>query len=335
MATPTLRALRAFWPSAAITAMLKPSMHGLGHALPAIDGYCEPGWNTQHPGRGKHDLALLLPNSFRSAWQVFRSRIPVRVGYRRDGRGPLLTAAIAPPDRLANGAPLSTARQYLHLAAALGADPDDATLHLEVNPRTLEAARGVLTDAKVHGPFVLLNPGAVRPTKRWPATRFAELADRLAADGLQVAVTGSPAERAVLDEIQAHAKASIADLPKAGLRLADLPAITSLARVLITNDTGPRHVAAAVNTPVVSLFGPTDPAWTVIDFAAERQCVAGGPRQSGEPVLSSKNEVPGREMHRIAVDEVHQAAHELLALDLRTVNPLDPIRVATPTEPVA
>ncbi|MCC6579122.1 MAG: glycosyltransferase family 9 protein, partial [Phycisphaeraceae bacterium] len=89
--------------------------------------------------------------------------------------------------------------------------------------------------------------------------------------GAAVAVSGSPRERDILDQVLAAARTSLIDLPRLGVDLRLLKSIIKLGRLMITNDTGPRHVAAAFGVPVLTIFGPTDPAWTRIDFPFERQ----------------------------------------------------------------
>jgi heptosyltransferase-2 len=114
--------------------------------------------------------------------------------------------------------------------------------------------------------FALLNPGGNNEAKRWPVERFASLADWLATDrGLRIALNGSPAERDLCAHIAsmcAHAKPLI--LPDHAITLGALKAITRRAALMVTNDTGPRHIAAAFGTPLVTLFGPTDHRWTII-----------------------------------------------------------------------
>ncbi|MCO5166179.1 MAG: glycosyltransferase family 9 protein [Planctomycetes bacterium] len=109
------------------------------------------------------------------------------------------------------------------------------------------------------GPYALLAPGAGWPAKRWPAARFAALAGRLAREGLAVVVTGAAAERDLVAEVAAAAPGAVAqaadDLPHAA-------ALSARARVVVANDSGLAHLAAAAGAPVVALFGPTNPDLT-------------------------------------------------------------------------
>ena len=140
---------------------------------------------------------------------------------------------------------------------------------------TDEDAAGAQLLRGVEGPFVLLNPGANRPDKRWPAARFAHLADDLLkARDLPAVVSGGPNERPLLRAVVDAARSEIVDLAERGITLGALKAVIRRAALVITNDTGPRHLAAALGTPVVSLFGPTDHRWTTLDAAREHLVVA-------------------------------------------------------------
>ncbi|MDX1683377.1 MAG: glycosyltransferase family 9 protein, partial [Phycisphaeraceae bacterium] len=116
-------------------------------------------------------------------------------------------------------------------------------------------------------------PGAnYGDAKMWPPERFSRVAERLVEEhGLQVAVSGGPKERAILDEVVEGANVPVAHLGRFETDLAVLKAVVKRSRIMIANDTGPRHIAAAMDVPVVTIFGPTDPAWTEIGFEKERQ----------------------------------------------------------------
>ena len=108
------------------------------------------------------------------------------------------------------------------------------------------------------GPFALLNPGAAWPNKRWPAPRFAELAARLRASrGLCSVVLWGPGERALADDVVATANGAAILAPPT--TIADVAALASAAAVMVSGDTGPTHIASAVGTPIVGIYGPTRP----------------------------------------------------------------------------
>ena len=122
-------------------------------------------------------------------------------------------------------------------------------------------------------PLVILNPGAqYGAAKCWLPEYFAGVSDRLIAErGATVIVSSAPKERKIVEEIARHATRPFVDLGKVGVGLGGLKDVIRRADLMITNDTGPRHIAAALGVPVVTVFGPTHPEWTEIDFALERQ----------------------------------------------------------------
>jgi heptosyltransferase-2 len=126
-----------------------------------------------------------------------------------------------------------------------------------------------------HGraPLVLLNPGAqYGAAKCWLPENFAAVADKLIEElGASVLVSGAPRERPIIDAILRHMKHAPIDISKLGIELGSLKEITRRCDLMITNDTGPRHIAAAFDVPVVTIFGPTHPEWTEIYFPKERK----------------------------------------------------------------
>ena len=311
MATPTLRTLRALWPAAHVAALVRPAVGPILDAAPWIDRFIP--WPSGRLRGEAFDVAVLLPNSFRSAWLAWRAGIPKRVGYARDARGWMLTDRLAAARRGRPYVPISAVDYYLELARHLGADATDRSMQLFTEAAHDERARSLLADAGAQPtpdrPLVLLNPGASKVEKRWPAERFAAVVDRCARElGAVSAVTGAPNERDVLDAVLAAADVPIVDLPRLGADLGLLKSLVKLSSVLVTNDTGPRHVAAALGTPVVTLFGPTDPAWARIDCPHESIITAAPYDDPLRP--PSRREVA---MTRIGVDAVFDEVRLRLA----------------------
>lgn len=293
MAMPTLRALRNLWPEAHISVLARAQIRPVIDASPWFDRVV----TVRHPrkvmsdGRrvgpfplvarlasGKFDTAILLPNSFRTALLVRMAGVPRRVGYDRDGRGFLLTDRLLPMRAKGKFVPVPTRDYYLGLARYVGAVAPDPIMQLFTRPqhdaRADEMLRAVGFDLD-RGRLVLLNPGAnYGEAKMWSPDRFAAVADYCSREfGVTVAVTGAPKERAILDQVLSAARTPILDLPKLGVDLTLLKSVIRRAALMITNDTGPRHMAAAMGVPVVTVFGPTDPAWTEIEFALERKAM--------------------------------------------------------------
>ena len=314
MATPVFRAVREARPQAFITAIVRPGIEELLNGTQWFNGIIELDMRgvrgamraARAVRNGSYDCALLLPNSFRSALVVTLAGIPVRIGYERDGRRKLLTHPIAfEPGQ----SPTSTLDDYCALgAAALGSDLLDRRMQLVVTDVERAAASELLRE--VDRPLVLLNPGANRADKRWPPERFAAVADALAdTHGLAGAVTGSPTERDLVSAVMKASKSGLINLVNRGVQLGSLKAVIERASLLITNDTGPRHIAAALGTPVVCLFGPTDPRWTAIEFDRERRLVA-------EPFMTetwiADDHREECSIDRISVGDVAFAARRLL-----------------------
>ncbi len=214
---------------------------------------------------GRFDVAVLLPNSFRSAWQVWRAGIPARWGFGTSGRGFLLTRRATSPAR---SAALHQADYYRALAAGLGMPADPNQLP-RLRPSHASLARADALLAERHVPastLVGLAPGAAYgQAKQWPPERMAALAARLVTDaGATCVLLGAAYDRQAARAIESWLRAQA---PEAADRVVDLVGRTSLGalvgvaartRVVVSNDSGAMHLAAAVGRPVVALFGPTN-----------------------------------------------------------------------------
>ena len=281
MATPTLRAVRARFPAAKLSALVRRNCKPLLVGLTSVDrvlSYPPKLGLMKLAGRlkrGGFDAAILLPNSFKAALLAKTAGIPRRIGYDRDGRGFLLTDKLLPQKNLGKFVPVPTLRYYLGLAGYLGADASDGRMELAVTDGDRRAAGRVLAAAGVTKdsprPWILLNPGAqYGAAKLWLPEYFAAVADRFAGDrGATVLVSAAPGERPIVEAIRRHAKVPFVDLSAHGMTLGALKAVCAGVDLVLTNDTGPRHVAAAVGTRVATLFGPTDPRWTTLDYPRE------------------------------------------------------------------
>ena len=274
MTMPAIRAVRRALPEARITLLVKPWVAGLFEKDPNIDELMLYG--EEYSGiNGKLRLALdlrkkdfktavLLQNAFDAALVSFLAGIPERIGYARDARGFLLTTPIPyhGEDRM-----MHHARYYLNLLEKAkvindGGRPDAAWIYLTLEER--ENARQAINalGLKLKRPVVGLNPGAAfGSAKRWPASRFRELADKVIKElGGSVIVFGTGEEIPAAGEIVAGLEGAVSLAGKTTLR--ELAAFISECDALVTNDSGAMHVGYAVGTPLVALFGSTDPALT-------------------------------------------------------------------------
>ena len=335
MATPALRALRALYPNAHITALIRVAIRPIIEGCPWVDRIItvrsrrHRGTDGRRAGHvalarrlaaGRFDTAVLLPNSFRSALLTRMAGISRRIGYDRDGRGFLLTDRLLPRRGKDGFVPVSTRDYYLGIARYLGSNNPDPKMALFTRPEQDAQADQLLEQVGFtpddRRPLVLISPGAnYGDAKIWDARRFAQVADRCVSElGAVVAISGAPHERPILDRVLAAVKEPVADLSKLGVNLSLLKSIVRRSSLVVTNDTGPRHVAAAFNVPVVTVFGPTDPAWTTIDFPAERQVrvnVFCGPCQKKKcPLQNTADEHCC--MTRVSAEMVFEQASELL-----------------------
>jgi heptosyltransferase-2 len=207
---------------------------------------------------GSYDAALLLPNSFATALVVRRAGIPERWGFAADWRGPLLTRAVARPPE-----PLHQAAYYQALTKAIEVAPGPLHARVRIDP---ERASGVLREIGLDPdePFVAFAPGAAYGrAKQWLPERFAELAGLIVRDrGWRVVLVGSGADRAACQEIAARAASNrVIDLT-GKTDLAALAGVLSRAHAVVSNDSGAMHLAGAVGTKVVAVFGATNEART-------------------------------------------------------------------------
>lgn len=212
------------------------------------------------------DTALLLTNSFRTAWLAYRGGIRRRIGYAGDVRRWLLTDPVRRARWRRQRLPRSAVDDYLDLARVLGAHPKRVQLALALTRREEKLAANVWqTFGWRDEPVIAFHPGAAHgAAKCWPVAHFAELARRLIeqTSSLRVLVLCGPGEQQVASEICDLANhPQIKSLAGFDLSLGLTKACLASSEVLVTGDSGPRHIAAAFGVSTYSLFGPTDPCW--------------------------------------------------------------------------
>ena len=308
LALPALRDLRRAFPTARLEVLARAWVADFYRALPETDAVGESSGQTKDAAavRGRFDLAVLLPNSFASAFAVWRAGIPERWGYATDGRGPLLTRRCGVPASVRGR---SQVYYYRAMVAGLGLaaeGPPDATL---VCPEEW-AARGAVRLGE-DGPWIGINPGAYYGSaKRWPKERFGAAAELVARRlGGRVAILGSEAERPIGEAIARQLRAP-ARVLCGETSLAELFGVLSQLRLLLTNDSGPMHLAAALGVPTVAVFGSTD--WRETAPVGERARLV---REDVEcaPCLLRECPIDHRCMTRVGVERVAKAALELVA----------------------
>ena len=278
MALPALRAVRSHFAGAEIAIVARPYVADLYREQYICDVLISYDTDGAHAGLGgrellatelrarKFDSALLLQNAFDAAWLAWRAGIRERIGYACDGRSPLLTKAIKVPR--AGEIPAHEAFYYLELVRRIGwieALPQVDQVSFEVSERSRERGEAVLLEAgaRPHARRIAVGAGASFGAARcWPAERFAEAANRLAAEtDADVVLFGTAAEAAVTAAVADKLHRSPVNLT-GKTTIEELPGALSRCDLFIGNDSGVMHVAAAVGLPVVGIFGPTDPNGT-------------------------------------------------------------------------
>lgn len=280
MAEPSMRALHAAYPDLQILAFGRTAAIASWMGHPAISlaaPHDDRGlWGPFRAGRKlatlEPDAVLLLRGSFRAALIARATGCRIRIGVDRDGRRALLSHPIARPDR--DGKPRSTTELYEALVAPLGVTVTAPLPRITPLPNLVEKAAEMLKG--LPRPVLGLVPGGSKIAKRWSPDRFAAVVEACGDRIGSAVVFGSPAEREVADAVIAARRSGprIVDLGRLGLDPFNLPAAIGACDLLVTNDTGPRHLAIAQGVPTVSLFGPTDHRWTIVPGARERMLLA-------------------------------------------------------------
>ena len=350
MTTPALRRLREALPGTHIALLTRAKLADLWHAHPAVDEVIriEPGDSVWSVGgrlrAGGFDTALVLPNSPRSAIEVWLAGIPRRIGYRRPWRNGFLTDAI--PSRpghvkmrkrsvreirrltreTGGGAAMDAGlkceahqmHDYLHLGAVLGASVEAVAPLLAVDKTEVEAV-GSKFGLPPNSCWLGLNAGAeYGPAKRWPQDRFAAAAASVQQrTGCGCLIFGGPGDREVADQIASHLQSPMSQLRNVAGRtsLRDLLALLAHCRVLLTNDTGPMHLAAALGVPVVVPFGSTSPELTGPGLPGDPRHRLLRSTASCAPCFLRKCPIDFRCMHAITVEQVVEAVSGILAAD--------------------
>lgn len=272
MSLPALRAVRVRFPDARISVLARPWVLDLysreRFASQIVPYTCRNLSDRFQLARylrsQRFDCAILLQNAFEAAALAFAAGIPERIGYARDYRSLLLTRAIAVPGPLE--VPPHERFYYLellHRAGLIDSLPSaDEPIRLEGAGEARLQGNILFAEAGQSGPVVGVSPGAAfGGAKRWLPERFAEAAVQVAdAGGRSVAIFGSLAEREICEQVRAGVAArGVQTHNFAGeTTLAHFIAMAAACDVFLTNDSGPMHIASALGTPTVTIFGATD-----------------------------------------------------------------------------
>lgn len=276
MTMPAIKAIRKSYPDAVIHLLIKPYIKALFEGYPFIDSVVlyDERFNSLFGkiqlsrllSKERYSKAFLFQNAFDAALIAFLARIPERIGYKRDGRGFLLTSPIAYKNEDRN---LHHIDYYLNLLKSYGivADYSAPWIYLSLEERLL--ARDRLSFLKGR-PILGINVGATYGSaKRWFPERFGEVAKWFIKDiGGSVVFFGSKKETEIVQEVEFFVKRDLSDSDSFLLNLCgkttlrDLISLIAECDLLLTNDSGPMHIGYAVGTPLISIFGSTNPDLT-------------------------------------------------------------------------
>jgi heptosyltransferase-2 len=308
LSLPALRDLRRNFPRARLEVLARPWVADLYCGVPGVD-YVRPSGGHRSDAvalRGAADLAVLLPNSFAAALALWRAGIRERWGYATDGRGPLLTRRCRVPHAARGRSQVYYYRAMIEGLGLAVEGPPDASLRCPDEWSTRGAA--LLGD---DGPWIGVNPGAFYGSaKRWIPERYAAVADLVGRRlGAKVAIVGGLDERGLGETVAALLTSPFRVLC-GETSLGDLMGVLSRLRLLLTNDSGPMHVASALGVPVVAVFGSTD--WRETAPLGERARLV---REDAEcaPCLLRECPIDHRCMTRVGVDNVAAAALDLVS----------------------
>ena len=265
LSLPAVQALRERFPHAFIAMMVRPACRDVVEGHPAIDrviSYEKEGAHrrardtirfARRLRRDAFDTALILHPSNRSHWIPWLAGIPIRIGYDRKCAW-LLTHRV--PHRKHAGE-RHEAVYTLELLAPLGIAPSMSRPRVPIQPAAAQRVEGWLAEAAIRPSerLIAVHPSASCVSKRWMPERFAQVADRLVAEqGARVCIVAGPSDAEFADRM-AQAMRQPALHFAGRLSVGELAALLRRCRLLISNDSGPVHVAAAVGTPVVDIFG--------------------------------------------------------------------------------
>jgi len=323
MSLPAIRAIREHFRGAEIAIVARPwvaDVYARERSIDRIIRYDAKDWRERigfglELGKHDFDCAILLQNAFDAAAMAWLAGIPRRIGYRRDGRGWLLTDAIRVPE------PGETPRHerfyYLELLRRAGIFehyPPCAAIVLDGVEEARASGRKSMDILGLSGPFIGVSPGAAYGNaKRWLPERFAEAAVMLARDtDSRVLLFGSASEREIAEKVAGAIR-------EAGVGVHNFAGQTSLSgfiefaancRAMLTNDSGAMHIASALGLPTVAVFGATDDTTTGPTGPLARVV-----RESVEcsPCLLRECPIDHRCMTGVTAQRVAEAARELLA----------------------
>lgn len=270
MTTPAVRAIRKNFPDAHISVLAKPWVAPVFAHSPHVDDIIVFDANGKHGTVGgkirlarelrrhRFDTAILLQNAIEAALIAFMAGIPQRIGFDTDARRLLLTHPVRCTKAIKA---VHQTRYYLEILNGAGLDPGSQALELVLGEDHKNQARRLLSEHRVDSKarIVGLNPSATfGPAKQWFPDRYAALGERLRREsGATIVIFGGPSDRELGRTITRMMTGPVIDF-SGRTSLGEAMALIDRCDAFVTNDSGLMHVAAALNTPLVAIFGPTN-----------------------------------------------------------------------------
>lgn len=274
MTTPAVRAIRNHFRQAEISILAKPWVAPIFENSAHVDRVLIYDDKKRHKGisgkwrlareiRKHHfDAAILLQNAFEAALITYLAGIRYRIGYPTDGRGVLLTHPVSLLPQIKT---VHQTAYYLGILNGIGVKKTDPSLYLKLDPQIKVKVRAILRDYNINEDEIIvgINPSATfGPAKLWFPESFARLADRLIYEsGCRILIFGGPGDRELGDTISKMMQYPSANL-SGKTHLEEAMGLMAACRLFVTNDSGLMHVAAALNVPLVAIFGSTNPTTT-------------------------------------------------------------------------
>lgn len=275
MTTPAIEVVRKNFPESTLTVLARPWVIPLLQSHPAVDhvlplktghGYISHTVEIIKASgllrKMKFDLAIIFQNAFEAALLAYLGGIRFRIGYNTDGRGFLLSHSVIREDEVLK---VHQVEYYLSILRAMGWEAESRDPRLFVAEKDKEAIQSLLSSKGIGQDhfFLGLSPGAVfGPAKRWPAERFATIGDWAAKRwGAKIVVLGSEGEIGICSTVSQSMEHNPVNLC-GSTTLGEAMALIERCHLFVTNDSGLMHIAAALNVPVVAIFGSTDPVAT-------------------------------------------------------------------------
>ena len=322
MALPALSALHRSFPNAKISWLIRPEFAPLLKNHPSLTEtiafdrrFLGKAWHNPQAlacllslirrlRRGKFDAVIDLQGLFRTASLAWLSGSQYRLGMAnaRELAHIFYTHQVPQDDDC-----IHMVDYYLKTVQAVGASKFDVQFVLPVDDSAAESAGKLLKNHDIKtDSYAVFVPGSANKSKCWPGHNFAALADKISSQfGLSIIATGAASENSVVERLRNLANVPIANFAGA-TSLSELVALLKAARLVISNDTGPGHIAAALGVPLVMIFGPSNPA-RLRPYRRPETVLAVEPFGRGLKFHSSS---PAYAIEAITVDEVYQKVCE-------------------------